>query len=217
MCSYTYLHRGYENALVLLSGWGTYGDLFTHYQAPYNYIVFDQVSSSTVEDILIAKQALGLSKLSLLGFSMGGFLAAAFAQAYPAFVHELTLVGVRQKYSAQDIAMVKGFLNRGKAGYMRKFYQACFFDPADFQKAETLFVKGWLSRYDLTLLQEGLDFLGQLSLIPEMFLDIPQVHFVHGKQDIIAPVAEVEALLAPLPQAKFTLLDEGHLPLSFFD
>lgn len=214
--SYTFVDRGYSKTMVLLPGWGTYGALFTDFKAHFNYIVIEALSRSTCSEIEIAIDELKLSKVSLFGFSMGGFLAAEFANKNPMLVEDVVLLGIRKQYTPQDIAMVRGFLNRGKEAYMAKFYKACFSELDAYDKAKPLFLDKFQAKFDLNYLQAMLDYLGELHLTPELLKPIERLRFIHGKKDSIAPLSEVRALRQFLPQAKLTVLDEGHLPLSLF-
>ncbi len=59
----------------------------------------------------------------------------------------------------------------------------------------------------------GLDWLSAEEIRPEALKDIEHVKFVHGQEDIVAPVTEAVEIADRLGHAKLICFeDTGHLP-----
>lgn len=205
-----------KTPLILLPGWGTNSTLFSNLQTPYKPVQIHQLSRSTLDEISHYIQKEKCLKVHLLGFSMGGFLAAQFAATHPHLVESVTLIGVRKNYPDKEISMVKGYLNRSKEAYMNTFYRACFNTETGYLKFKKTLLSQPQPPFKRDYLIEMLTYLGELTLAPELLKKIPHLHFIHGLHDTIAPLSEVEALVNATPHATLEILKEGHIPLSFF-
>jgi len=157
---------------------------------------------------------LKISKVSVLGFSLGGFLAAEFASGYPEKITKLILLGVRKCYNRQSLENIKREILFYRRPWLYKFYLNCF-SKADTDGRKWFkknLLKEYLDKLNLDELIRGLDYLSGRALNPEILKIIKEVSIFHGGDDLIAPVEEALEVKAGLPQAKFTLFaGRGHL------
>ena len=135
----------------------------------------------------------------MLGFSLGGFLAAAFARAYPDRVDGLFLLGVRQQYPPAELAGVRQALARDPRAFLEYFYRRAL--PADDDAGTAWFAErlldDYLGRAGDRALPAGLDALAAQRLDAAMLAQLPDVRLLHGGRDQIAPLAEAQALASP--------------------
>ncbi|MCM8813375.1 MAG: alpha/beta hydrolase [Candidatus Omnitrophica bacterium] len=213
------IDRKQKELLVLLPGWAGDYRIFSRLELSYNYAVPDpfwpQDAAEILPDFLRAHTQ---QPVRLLGLSLGGFVGAYLAAQQPDFFSHVVLVGVRQQYPARDIAMVKFMISRSKEAFLRQFFQQCV--------SATSLAREWFLPLAEAYCREGvpetlvetLVFLEQLRLTPEIVRAIPRCLFVHGAEDRIAPLSEVESLCREVPAARLvTIKAEGHLPLTHPD
>ena len=68
-----------------------------------------------------------LDKISVLGWSMGTFLASELVSEYPEKIdNPLFMVSVKIGYDRAAIETIKKYLRKNRQGYLYKFYHACF-------------------------------------------------------------------------------------------
>ena len=148
--------------------------------------------------------------VTIVGWSLGGFLAAEFARRHPARVRRLLLIGVRRRYPAAEVEAVRAALLRDRRACLSDFYARCFFPSR--MKAYRSFRAGlqeeYLREMDQTALLEGLSFLAANDF-PASGLPGCPVAIIHGGKDVIAPAAEAETLARATARATFHLLPEG--------
>ncbi|MEN8141472.1 MAG: alpha/beta hydrolase [Thermodesulfobacteriota bacterium] len=146
----------------------------------------------------------------LVGWSMGANLALDLASRQPELVRSLTLVGLRRCWPKPEVAAIGRGLKADMAAFMTDFYRKCFLGN---RPAYTKFIRrledDYLADLDLPLLLAGLDYLAGFTL-PVLPPGLP-VRLVHGRKDVIAPLAE----LPSLPGAKVTVVaGAGHFPFT---
>ena len=163
-----------------------------------------------VEDLysLLAKEDIG--PIRLIGWSMGASLALAFAGSYPEKVASLTLVSLRHQWSRKETDQLTRDFADDPAAFLKTFYRKCFLgDRSSYKNFSRLLEPRYIKLLGtdvLDCLQRGLDYLSKSDCraVP----GIP-TQLIHGRQDIIAPVAE----RAKLPDASVEIVENcGHLP-----
>ncbi len=192
--------------LIAIPGWAMDEAIFSGVQLPGMVTILSSDTMHFEERLLTRIAYLQAPKIDLLGFSMGGFLAQAFALKHPEKINRLFLAGIRSHYP--DTAIIKRYLTKNKALYLEKFYTACLPSPPD----ATL--NGLFSRYIIdwpidTLLQ-SLAYLAQARIQGDVKPPFETVLF-HGKQDVIAPLSEAQTIAETLGSALHIFEEAGHL------
>ncbi len=206
--------RGFKKNLILIPGWAADYRIFNILDLQYNYLLpvkfplFD--FSGELKSYL---DGAGLEKVSLLGWSLGGFLACDFACANPARVEELILSSIREKFDSDYLRQTSEKLRQNKRAWLYKFYQGCF-SPADFPGRsyfkQELF-QDYVQGMDLEQLQQGLDYLAQAKIDTRALAEIKNIRIFQGESDTVAPLAEARRISFSLPQARFiALANLGH-------
>ena len=177
------------------------------------------------------RRALGLDRLTLVGHSMGGAVAAAYALAYPARVERLALVGavvpgfgyrvswVYRLLAARGLGEIMAGLMR--PGLLKAALARCFARP-DPDEIDFLVRTGFPVRVS----PEGrAAFLSALRCVRADFaaaadryqrglrsLALP-VLLIHGRQDRVVPAAHARMVAAHLRNATVRWLEGcGHFP-----
>lgn len=188
---------GPKDTIILIPGWATDCGIF---KAVESSKIFRQKSAG---------------KISLLGWSLGGFMAAEFASKYPDTIDELILVSIRTGYDPARLADIKRLLIKDKKAYLYKFYLESFSGedkegPGWFKKN---LLKSYLQDMKTEDLIRGLDYLSRASIDPEKLRQVERIKIFHGTEDMIAPLREAEELGSRLPRAEFIqITGAGHCP-----
>jgi len=216
--------------MVLLPGWATDGRIFDG--------VFPGVTAVTTGPLrpegFTARLAKFLDRaahgpVTLVGWSLGGFLAADFARNYPDRVRRVVLVGIRRGYPAADLSAVRASLLRDREACLSTFYAQCFF-PEQTTMARDGQVSGqagmprisspWRDAYrrfraglqdvylremDGDALREGLSYLAGARLSGRSLPACPTA-IVHGGKDVVAPLEEAEGVAREGGNATFHTL-----------
>lgn len=210
------LDRRFADTLVLVPGWATEHRIFSNLDLSYNYLVPLEFNPFSFEKEL--SQAINmnsLDKVSLLGWSMGGFLVADFASRYPDRIKELILIGMRERFGIQEIEEAREGIKKSRKAYLYKFYHNCF-SKTD-REGLGWFKKNLLSQYidkmDLGRLLSGLDYLSRACLSSKSLTRIKRIRIFHGSDDKIVCLREALSIKSSLPQAEFVILKGlGHIP-----
>ncbi|MDD5477456.1 MAG: alpha/beta fold hydrolase [Candidatus Omnitrophica bacterium] len=207
--------RGFKDVLVLIPGWATDWRIFEGLELDYNYLLSTKLNTSDFNQQLLSRmEQLKISKVSVLGFSLGGFLAAEFACAYPEKTAKLILASVRKRYDPQLLENIRSQIRSDRQPWLYKFYLNCF-SKADIRGRDWFrknLLKDYLDKLSSDELIQGLDYLAACALNLKILKSIEDLRMFHGSDDSVAPVKEALEIKADLPQAKFTLLaDRGHL------
>ncbi len=207
--------RGFEDTLVLIPGWATDWRIFDGLELDYNYLLTTKLNTADFnQQLLVRLDQLKINKVSILGFSLGGFLAAEFTCSYPDKVNELILLGVRKHYDSQLLENIRRQINKDQRPWLYKFYLNCFSraDTGGLEWFRNNLLKRYLDNLNSEELTRGLDYLAGQAIHPQALGKIENIRVFHGSDDLIAPVKEALEIKADLPRAKFTLLaDTGHL------
>jgi len=198
--------------VVLLPGWATDGRVFAG--------LFPRATTATTGPLrpegfsrrLVAflDRSGARAPVTLVGWSLGGFLAAEFAREHPERVGRAILVGVRRAYPAADVEAVRVGVLRDRAACLSGFYAQCFFPTrtASFRRFRAGLQVEYLREMDETTLLSGLSYLAGARLSGDLLPRCPVV-LVHGEKDVVAPAAEAEALARESGRAAFLRIPGG--------
>lgn len=207
--------RGFQKILLLIPGWAMDYRIFEAIDLNYNYLLPVEFNPFDFENSL--KDFLDrelIEKISILGFSLGAFLAAGFAAKNSNKLDALILLNIRRRYNLKVLQDIELKLQRNQRAFLYKFYQDCF-SSAD-KEGLTWFKKRLLKHYldemKFETLIRGLDYLSCVYLRPESLSRIGKIRIFHGEQDKIAPFKEAKVIKTYLPQAEFiSIKHSGHL------
>ena len=211
---FKYLDRGYQKVIVLIPGWATDYRIFDSLDLDFNYLLPLNFSPFTFEkNLLRVLRDKKISRVSLLGWSLGGFLGAEFAAKHTDPIDELILISIRKKYKEREIAEVKGLLKKSKKGYLYNFYTRCFSEKKNLSQFKKSLFRRYCKKLDLEYLLETLDYLRRAEIKPEELAGVGKIKIIHGEADKIAPVKEAGNIKEGLVQAEFvSIRDSGHIP-----
>src|SRR3990167_214046 len=92
-------NRGFKRAIALIPGWATDYRIFNTLDLNYNYLLpIEYYPFNFVKELRGALDRESIDKVSLFGWSMGGFLASDFASQNPDRVDNLILLSVQEKF-----------------------------------------------------------------------------------------------------------------------
>ncbi|MEW6220436.1 MAG: alpha/beta fold hydrolase [Thermodesulfobacteriota bacterium] len=162
--------------------------------------------ASLVPDLASGLDAWGPAPVHLVGWSLGGYLALSFAQAQPARVASLTLVGMRASWPAAEIDALAARFQADPADFLAWFRRLALLGlPAGWQRFQELPALPLDAEARKRLLA-GLSCLA--GRIPRPVAGIP-TRILHGAKDRIAPPAEALSFPGCPPRL---LPRAGHLP-----
>src|SRR5687768_3489329 len=204
------LAKRYAVYAVDLPGFG-YSDKGNHHYSPDNM-------ARALETVLAPRIA---GRFTLIGHSMGGTVALAYAATYPSRVRRLVLVDVAGVLHRSVYAEFLGRVAAQRAlGLDSPWYESVV-------RAIQLRAENWPVRGELVLERAGVrqrvlrgdpnaitafalvehDFSGSLRTIAAPTL------IVWGAEDTIAPLRTGQALAAAIPRARLTVIEgAGHAP-----
>lgn len=210
--SFKYIDRGKQSSIVLIPGWGTDYRIFASLDLNYNYLIPLTFSFFDFEQKLFAAiKENNIEKISLFGWSLGGFLAADFSVKFPELIEELILVGAREKYPSQQLLRIRDLLKRNKKAYLIKFYAQCFSKKENMREFRKNYMKDYLQDFELSFLVNGLDYLEAARIDFESLKRVKKIKIIQGEDDKIVPLAEAVNIKNNLSQAEFILIkDSGH-------
>ena len=208
--------RGFKETIVLIPGWATDYRILAALDLNYNYLFPVHFQPTSFKnDLSKFLDGQGLRKISLLGWSSGGFLAADFASHHPESVGELILLSIRDKYPVKTLEKIKECVKKNKKAYLYKFYLECFSHGES--EEFTLFKKGLLKDYmDMMATEDligGLEYLSQARINARSLQGVKRIRFFHGEEDKIAPLKEALKVKSQISQADFVIFPKtGHMP-----
>lgn len=214
--NFKFEERGFKDTLVLIPGWATDYRIFSPLNLNYNYLFpTDNYFLDLGERLLGVLNKRSIDKVSIFGWSLGGFLGADFAFKNPGRINELILLGIRKKFDSAALEGIKTQLIENKKACLYKIYLGCF---SDTEKENLLWfkeklLKDYISSLKLEDLIEGLDYLSKTEINLKPLAKIKKIMIFHGLKDKIAPVEEAREMQQELPDADFLFMPEaGHLP-----
>ncbi|HEX2721154.1 MAG TPA: alpha/beta fold hydrolase [Candidatus Deferrimicrobium sp.] len=200
-----------DPSVVLLPGWATDGRIFEGVLPGVTAVTTGPLRPEGFSRrlaVFLDRRARG--PVTVVGWSLGGFLAAEFAREYPDRVRRVVLVGIRREYPEEDVEAVLRSLSADPGNCLAEFYAQCFYPsqmPA-YRRFRGGLQAAYLREMDGVQLREGLSYLVTARLSGETLPACP-VAIVHGEKDAVAPLAEAEgvareggsATFHPLPGA----------------
>lgn len=202
--------------MALLPGWASDHRVFSDLDLDYNYLIPERFFfAGFKEELLRELERLSIDKISLLGWSLGGFLAAEFASLNPERVSRLILLGIRRRFDPLALKDTEIKLRKNKKGYLYKFYLEWFFnkEKEGFSRFRKELLGDYIRNTKLKDLKSGLDYLSMAELDLSSLGKISKVTIFHGDKDKIAPINEARELSSQLPGVDFiTLKNRGHFP-----
>lgn len=204
--------NGAQVPTIFLPGWAFDGNVLGLVK-PMPQWIFPQTMldpDTLVQDLYALLSEENIGPVRIIGWSMGARLALDFAGNYPGKVTSLTLVSLRHHWPKDETDRLwREFIDTPTA-FLKTFYRKCFLgDKSSYAKFTKQVEPRYLSLLDTPVfdrLQRGLEYLSKAE-----WRAVPGIptHLVHGRQDIIAPLAEI----AELPGASVEIVDNGgHLP-----
>lgn len=182
--------------VVMLPGWAHDWRTMSRCQLQANRIFMQGlVLPGMVSELADFLREERLSPVDILGWSLGGFAAVEFANAYPELVSRLALVGIRRGYSTDEIEQSKAELAHNRAGFLEDFYRRNFL-PAqrrDWPVFKAELMDAYIGEFKLDELLSGLDYLSA-SRIEKKALGVRPSLIVHGRHDVVAPLEDIVSL-----------------------
>jgi len=212
--TFKYLNRGSDKTIVLIPGWATDYRIFDSLNVKFNYLLPLDLSPFDFEvNLLKVLKEKGMKKISLFGWSLGGFLAAEFSTKHPNLIEELILVSIRKKYKQEEMAGIGELLKKSKKGYLYKFYGQCFFKQENLSWFKKNLLKAYCGRFDLEYLLKTLDYLEKAEINTQGLSGIERIKIIHGERDQIAPIDEAREVQENIAGSQLiTIKDCGHIP-----
>lgn len=167
-----------------------------------------------VGDLEHLLRAMGVAKVALVGWSMGGFLAQELALRLGDRVTALALVATSAGGASdeKEVAEAKAGIAADFRAFAREITKRLFKDGADAP----------LYAWAVSQLQKTPPHVAAAcfdALVSADFrtrlkeLKVPAVAVFHGKHDALTPMAQAEALATGIKGAKLTVFDDsGHAP-----
>jgi len=194
-----------DPSVALLPGWATDGRIFEGVLPGVTAVTTGPLRPDRFSRRLAAfLDSAARGPVTVVGWSLGGFLAAEFAREYPDRVRRVVLVGIRREYPEGDVEAVLRSLSADPGGCLSGFYTRCFYPsqvPA-YRRFRGRLQAAYLREMDGGALREGLSYLASARLSRETLPACP-VAIVHGEKDVVAPLAEAERLARETGNATF--------------
>lgn len=212
---FKFIDRGFKKNILLLPGWATDSGIFEKLDIPFNYLLPKSVSPGEAgKAIKHIPGEVWKAGISILGWSMGGFIAADLVFEDRYVFEKIVLISMRRRYGANGIEHIRACLRKNAKAYLGSFYKKLFAD--DEKQNKKWFRDGLLRKYidDMGSLYlfEGLDYLSNTELKVNC-LNNPNVTFIHGENDSIAPLHEAKLIMSQAPLARTIFIkDARHLP-----
>ncbi len=188
-------HRGFDRDLLLIPGWAYTAGVFLDLYLPFDYLFLPGPNLPVMLDELPTALSLaGIKKVTILGWSMGAFLAAEFARRHPEQVEALILVSTAGSLDRAQVEQQEQAVMADRVGALERFYRRCFWSHSDALKQFRRrhlgeCVKAW--SHDLLL--EGLSYLKKARLSLQD-LSIQSLTVIHGEKDLITPLKRLPEL-----------------------
>ena len=108
LSEFKFFQRGFKDTLALIPGWATDYRIFSNLDLNYNYLLPIKFHPADFKkELSRSLEELHINKVSLFGWSSGGFLATDFALGYASKVGELILVSIRKRFIPDSLKKIK--------------------------------------------------------------------------------------------------------------
>ncbi len=215
MSEFRLFNRGFNHTILLIPGWAADYRIFDSLSLDGNYLMPIEFSPFDFEKGLLEAMDMNrIGKISIIGWSMGSFLAFDLLSKYKDRITNVVFISAREGYRTDEIEEAKAYLKKNKRAFLYKFYNECFFKE---EKKELSYFKKelmrvYLDQIRLETLLEGLDYLSASRITPQI-PDGIKIKFIHGEEDNIAPIEEARVLKDNLPESKLIAMPStGHMP-----
>jgi pimeloyl-[acyl-carrier protein] methyl ester esterase len=199
-----------ESRVLAIPGWATDGRIFALSAALDGITAWGEVTSERGRHGLVKDLETVGEPAMLVGWSLGGLVAAEIARTRPDLVSSLVLVGVRPCYPAEEVDVMRDELCSDTARCLRRFYQRCFAPSQDsYRLFRDRLADDYLRSPDEAALRDGLGYLAVTGLDCASLRGVRTV-FVHGWQDAVAPVEEARSLAAEAGARFHAINGAGH-------
>ena len=183
-----------KTATLFLPGWGFDGRLLTSLfdTALFGPLIVPSVftKKGLLGELPPYLQEKSISKLHIVGWSMGGSLALDFASLYPQMVVSVGLFGVRSHWPMAEVNAIKQGIIQDLPGFMKTFYRKCFLgDKVAQQKFEQELQEDYLTEIGQADLVAGLGYLADWQ--PANYCQVGAISIFHGEKDVIAPLGDL--------------------------
>jgi pimeloyl-ACP methyl ester carboxylesterase len=205
------IRRGHERSLVLIPGWGFCSDIFSSLNLSYNYIlpkgpVYYDISTE-LHDFLLSRN---IVKVSLLGWSLGAWVALDFQAGYPDMIEAIYVISLPGAFDREEILLQLKVLEADRFASMKQFYRRCFLgQSADYQWFSSSLEESSIRQWDMPELRKGLMYLKGKTADLSGYAGT-QMRIFHGERDVIAPIDKIPE---PPPGVAIDVIPgAGHLP-----
>ncbi len=215
MSEFKLFDRGRKETVLLIPGWAADYRIFDSLDLDANYLAPVIFSPFDFEKNFIeAMDRYGIDRISVIGWSMGGFIGSDLLSKCKDRITDITFVSVRKGYSKEEIEATKSYLNKNRTAFLYRFYNDCFSgeEREELSAFKTGLMKSYLNEMSMDTLLEGLRYLSKSRIRPQSLTGI-KVKFIHGSEDKIAPIKDVLELKDECPDIRLiTVKGAGHIP-----
>ncbi|MDP3730593.1 MAG: alpha/beta fold hydrolase [Candidatus Omnitrophota bacterium] len=215
MSEFKLFDRGAEKTVLLIPGWAADYRMFNSLDLDANYLMPVRFSPFDFEKSFIRAAAkYSIDRISVIGWSMGGFIGADLLSKYKDMITDITFISVRKRYPEEEIKSVRSYLKKNRTAFLYRFYNDCFSadEREELSAFKTGLMRGYLKEMSMDTLLEGLQYLSTSRIEPQSLAGV-KAKFIHGEEDKIAPIKEVLELKDELPDMRLIAVKgAGHIP-----
>jgi pimeloyl-ACP methyl ester carboxylesterase len=214
--TFEYVDKEAGKLAVLIPGWATDRHIFDRLDMAYDLLFPVEIDIDDFIEKLAGELERKSRKAVLIGWSLGGLLAAHFTAKHPGLVERTVLVSVRSSYTEDEIGRMEEFIRRNRKGYLKMFYRKCLSGHCaeDKEWFDVSLRDGYLKTMEEGPLRAHLRFFAGNGLPFKALKKCgSKLVFVHGADDVIASMDDMYLIKKRLPGAHFVVMERtGHLP-----
>jgi pimeloyl-ACP methyl ester carboxylesterase len=128
--NFKFIHRGFENNILFLSGWAFDYRIFKSLDLPFNYIftLNSYLKPDFFEDFFLFINANKINSFSILGWSMGGFFVAELLEKFQntVVIPSVYLLNIRSYFYEDEIEEKKIQIKKDRVNTLKEFYKFVF-------------------------------------------------------------------------------------------